>query len=170
MSKIEAGKLELHRERVGTALMVRECVELLEERAGSAGIKLATDLYSAPHSVDADKRALKQILLNLLSNAIKFTPAGGTITISVRREGEFGAFAVSDTGVGIAAADLRRIGNPFVQLGNNDGSHPGTGLGLALVRALAEMHGGMLRIESVEGEGTTATVTIPVTASQAVAA
>jgi cell cycle sensor histidine kinase DivJ len=102
----------------------------------------------------------------LLSNAIKFTPAGGRIVVSVRREGEFGAFAVEDTGVGIAAADLKRIGNPFVQLGNNDGSKPGTGLGLALVRALVEMHGGALRIESVEGQGTKVTVTIPVTAVQ----
>jgi len=170
MSKIEAGKLELHRERVGTAEIVRDSAELLEERAASAGVALVTDIFSAPYTVDADKRALKQILLNLISNAIKFTPAGGTITVSVRREGEFGAFAVADTGIGIAAADLQRIGNPFVQLGNNDGSKPGTGLGLALVRALAEMHGGALRIESVEGLGTTATVTIPVSAAQAVAA
>jgi two-component system, cell cycle sensor histidine kinase PleC len=170
MSKIEAGKLELHRERVGTGAIVRECAELLEERAASAGVELVTDLFSAPHTVDADKRALKQILLNLISNAIKFTPAGGNITVSVRREGEFGAFSVTDTGIGIAASDLQRIGNPFVQLGNNDGSQPGTGLGLALVRALAEMHGGVFRIESVEGQGTTATVTIPVTAAQAAAA
>lgn len=170
MSKIEAGKLEIHRERVSTADIVRDCTELLEERAASAGVELTTNLYSAPHSVDADKRALKQILLNLLSNAIKFTPAGGKVAVSVRREGEFGAFTVEDTGIGIAANDLQRIGNPFVQLGNNDGSKPGTGLGLALVRALAELHGGVLRIESLEGHGTKVTVTIPVVAPQAVAA
>jgi signal transduction histidine kinase len=170
MSKIEAGKLELHRDCVGTGPVVRACTELLEERAASAGVALVIDLTSAPRSVDADKRALKQILLNLLSNAIKFTPSGGTITVSVRPEGEFAAFSVEDTGVGISASDLRRIGNPFVQLGNNDGSKPGTGLGLALVRALAEMHGGSLRIESVEGQGTKATATIPAMAAQAAAA
>ena len=129
-----------------------------------------SDIFSAPYSVSADRRALKQILLNLISNAIKFTPPGGKIAVTVRREGEYGAFTVQDTGMGIAAADLQKLGNPFVQLGNNDGSQPGTGLGLALVRALTEMHGGALRITSTEGQGTTVTVTIPVIAAQAVAA
>jgi cell cycle sensor histidine kinase DivJ len=72
--------------------------------------------------------------------------------------------------VGIAAKDLHRLGNPFVQLGNNDASKPGTGLGLALVRALSEMHGGALRVESTQGAGTTVTVTIPVAVAQAAAA
>ena len=170
MSKIEAGKLELHRENVSTVDVVRDCTELLEERAASAGIALHVDVTAAPRAVNADRRALKQILLNLLSNAIKFTPEGGTITVSARVSGGFCAFSVADTGVGIAAADLQRLGNPFVQLGNHDGSKPGTGLGLALVRALSEMHGGGLTIESAEGQGTTTTVTIPLAARQAVAA
>jgi signal transduction histidine kinase len=170
MSKIEAGKLELHRENVQSAEVVHDCAELLEERATSAGITLSVDVATAPRAVDADRRALKQILLNLLSNAIKFTPSGGTITVSARESGGFCAFSVTDTGIGIAAADLHRLGNPFVQLGNNVGSKPGTGLGLALVRALSELHGGGLKIESTEGVGTTTTVTIPIAARQAVAA
>jgi cell cycle sensor histidine kinase DivJ len=70
----------------------------------------------------------------------------------------------------MAAADLHRLGNPFVQLGNHDGSKPGTGLGLALVRALTEMHGGTLGVESSEGEGTIVTVTIPIAVAEAAAA
>ena len=170
MSKIEAGKLELNRESVAVRSVVRDCVELLEERAASSGVALTIDVDATPGSVHADRRALKQILLNLLSNAIKFTPSGGSVVVSARQEGGFCAFAVEDTGIGIAAGDLQRLGNPFVQLGNNDGSKPGTGLGLALVRALSEMHGGALKVESVEGQGTTATVTIPLEQAQAAAA
>lgn len=170
MSKIEAGKLELHRERVLVAVVVQECIELLEERAANAGVSLTVDVASAPRDVHADRRALKQMLLNLLSNAIKFTPSGGAVTVMARNAGSFCAIAVEDTGIGIAADDLQRLGNPFVQLGNNDGSKPGTGLGLALVRALTEMHGGALKVESVEGVGTTATFTIPTEVSQAAAA
>jgi signal transduction histidine kinase len=170
MSKIEAGKLELNRDRVPVTPVVSECAELMQERATSAGISLTTNMVGAPDCVHADRRALKQILLNLLSNAVKFTPAGGAVTITARKTGGFCAFDVEDTGIGIAAGDLQRLGNPFVQLANNDGSKPGTGLGLALVRALSEMHGGALKVDSIEGQGTTATVTIPIETSRAAAA
>lgn len=170
MSKIEAGKVELHRESLSTVEIVRDCAELLEERATSAGLRLIVDAARAPGSIDADRRALKQILLNLLSNAIKFTPAGGTVTVRVVEKDGLCVFAVIDTGIGMAAADLHRLGNPFVQLGNHDGSKPGTGLGLALVRALTEMHGGTLGVESSEGEGTIVTVTIPIAVAEAAAA
>jgi signal transduction histidine kinase len=76
-------------------------------------------------------------------------------------EGPFCRLAVTDTGIGIPAAEMTRIGNPFVQLSNNSGKHAGTGLGLALVRGLADLHGGSLKIESVEGQGTTVSVLIP---------
>jgi signal transduction histidine kinase len=164
MSKIEAGKLELHLERVDTSLAVRECVELLAERAAAGQIMVHTDLGRAPIFFEADKRAVKQILLNLLSNAVKFTPEGGNVYVSARAANGMCELIVEDTGIGIPAGELGRIGNPFVQLSNNSGRHPGTGLGLALVRSLAEMHGGTFRIASVEGQGTTVTVTLPLAA------
>jgi signal transduction histidine kinase len=163
MSKIEAGKFELHRERIDVRLLISECSMLMRERAKQAGIALQEEVPSEPLQVDADHRAIKQILLNLLSNAVKFTPEGGrVITRAVQVGHRTVSISVEDTGVGIPADQLYRLGNPFVQLRNNAGStHEGTGLGLALVRSLAEMHGGQLRIESVEGRGTTVTVEIP---------
>ena len=164
MSKIEAGKLELNRERVNTAALVRECVELVSERAAASGIELDVREALTPVFLSADRRALKQILLNLLSNAIKFTPLGGVVAVGVSDEGALCRLSVTDTGVGISAAEIDRLGNPFVQLSNNSGKHAGTGLGLALVRGLAELHGGRMRIHSAEGQGTTATVLLPIKA------
>jgi signal transduction histidine kinase len=162
MSKIEAGKFELHRERIDVRLMVSECAMLMRERAKRGAILLQEEVPSEPLQVDADRRAIKQILLNLLSNAVKFTPEGGRVITRAVQSGHTVCLSVEDTGVGIPADQLYRLGNPFVQLRNNAGStHEGTGLGLALVRSLAEMHGGQLRIESVEGRGTTVTVEIP---------
>jgi len=162
MSKIEAGKLELHRERVDIAALVRQCSELVAERAAASGIALDEDLARAPRFIDADRRAVKQILLNLLSNAIKFTPKGGCVSLRVSDEGALCRFAVVDTGIGIPAGEMSRIGNPFVQLSNNLGEHVGTGLGLALVRGLTDLHGGSFKIDSVEGQGTTVTVQLPI--------
>ena len=169
MSKIEAGKLEIRRERLDTAALLRECTELVSERAAAAGVALETDLAQAPRHISADKRAVKQILLNLLSNAIKFTPRGGRVVVCAVGEGGLCHFTVADTGIGIPAGEMSRIGNPFVQLSNNTGKQPGTGLGLALVRGLADLHGGNMRIESVEGQGTTVTVTLPIKAPAAAA-
>jgi signal transduction histidine kinase len=169
MSKIEAGKLELHCARLGVADVTRECIELMTERAAAAGLSLTADLARVPSVILADRRAVKQILLNLLSNAVKFTPAGGRVTVRVGDDGTQCQIAVTDTGIGMPADEIGRIGNPFVQLSNNVGKHPGTGLGLALVRGLAEMHGGSFRIDSAEGQGTTVTVTLPVGGPSAVA-
>ena len=163
MSKIEAGKFELHREKIDLRLLIGECAMLMYERAKQGGILLEENVPAEPLLVDADRRAIKQILLNLLSNAVKFTPEGGRVTMRAVSSGRSVALSVEDTGVGIPADQLYRLGNPFVQLRNHAGStHEGTGLGLALVRSLAELHGGQLRIESAEGRGTTVTVEIPV--------
>jgi signal transduction histidine kinase len=110
----------------------------------------------------ADERLLKQMLLNLLSNACKFTPAGGRIecTVSVDETGL--RFTVADTGIGIPAEQLDRVLQPFVQVDSSlSRRHEGTGLGLALVKAMAELHGGTLCLDSEVGRGTKATVILP---------
>ena len=171
MSKIEAGKLELQCERIAVAALVGECVELMSERAAQAELELVVDLGAAPASIQADRRAIKQILLNLLSNAIKFTPAGGRVSVAARAARGMLVLSVTDTGIGIPGDQLYRLGNPFVQLRNSAGAtQEGTGLGLALVRALAGLHRGTLKIESTEGSGTTASVEIPLDEAASLAA
>jgi signal transduction histidine kinase len=166
MSKIEAGKFELHRQAFDIREVVRDCIDLMRERAAQNEIALIEDMGNGPLSVEADRRAMKQILLNLLSNAIKFTPQEGHVTVRARAAGGMLTLSVADTGIGIAADQVARLGNPFVQIRSSAGaSHEGTGLGLALVRALAEIHDGRLRIESAVGKGTTVSVVIPCAAA-----
>ncbi|HEX4159896.1 MAG TPA: ATP-binding protein [Rhizomicrobium sp.] len=167
MSKIEAGKYEILRETLSLNELVGECVELMSERAAERQVSLALDL-AGPEYIVADRRAMKQIVLNLLSNAIKFTPAGGKVTAVTKTAGDRFVFAVVDTGVGIPAHELHRLGKPFIQLRRTTAAvstQPGTGLGLALARAIAESHGGVLIIESEEGRGTCARVEIPTIAT-----
>jgi len=171
MSKIEAGKRELDKEHLSASEIVQDCTDMMSDRAAQNEVRLTAELPSAPLTLYADRRAMKQILLNIVSNAIKFTLAGGSVVVRVRAvEGRF-VLAVSDTGIGIPADQIYRLGNPFVQLRNNAGaSGNGTGLGLALVRALTEMHGGTFKIESVEGRGTMVTISIPLAENVTLAA
>ena len=162
MSKIEAGKFELSREVIDCNAVVEECANLVSARATEHQIAVTRDLPRRSIDFYADPRAIKQILLNLLSNAIKFTPAGGRVTVSARELDGAVRLTVTDTGIGIPADEIARLGSPFVTLRNSTcATQEGTGLGLALARALAQLHGGSLKIESAEGHGTTVTVTIP---------
>ena len=162
MSKIEAGKHEIHREKLNVADLARDGLTLMGENASSAGVKLIPDFPPEALMIDADRRAMKQILLNLLSNAIKFTPFGGEVTAKAERIGGRVVLSVRDTGVGIPQDQIYRLGNPFVQIRNHAGvSQNGTGLGLALVRSLAQMQDGVLKIESEEGHGTLVSVSFP---------
>ena len=105
--------------------------------------------------IHGDDRRLKQMLVNLLSNAVKFTPAGGQVGLEVSREGDHAIrFTVWDTGIGIPADQLNKLFKPFVQLDSSlSRQFSGTGLGLALVRNLAELHGGSVGVESEPGKG-----------------
>jgi len=115
-----------------------------------------------------DPRAFKQILLNLVSNAVKFTERGGTVTVSAGVEGARLVVRIADTGVGIAADDLKRIGDPFFQAGTTyQRRHEGTGLGLSIVKSLVAMHGGDMSVQSKVDEGTTVTVALPLTSHAA---
>jgi PAS domain S-box-containing protein len=171
MAKIEAGRLELNYERVDVNGTVEDCVRMLRDRAENSGLELTLSLPREPLFLIADKRAVKQILLNLLTNAIKFTPAGGHVGVTVRYGDGLATITVRDTGVGIPSSELPRLGNPFEQV-NNDPmlAKGGSGLGLALVRALMEKHGGALTIDSEEGVGTTVRVTFPLVANKRAAA
>jgi PAS domain S-box-containing protein len=171
MAKIEAGKLELNLERVDLTGTIEDSVRLLTDRADNGGLDICVSIPKEPVSLVADRRALKQVLLNLLTNAIKFTPPGGQIAIAVRIEDGSAVLSVRDTGIGIPAHELPRLGRPFEQVcGDPMLAKSGTGLGLALVRALVEKHGGAMRIESEEGTGTEVTVSFPLNPAQRAAA
>ncbi|MEN6543509.1 PAS domain S-box protein [Parvibaculum sp.] len=164
MSKIEAGKYDLHYERTDIATVVSSTVSLVRPRADEGGLALEACIPANISAIPlvADTRALKQILLNLLSNAIKFTPRGGHIQAGVSAIEGGVRFNVTDTGLGIAKEDLPRLARPFEQASlDADLSKQGTGLGLALVRSLAELHGGTFSIESELGRGTSVNVDLP---------
>ncbi|MGH6997109.1 MAG: ATP-binding protein, partial [Phenylobacterium sp.] len=165
MSKIEAGKMSLKFEPLALEEVAEDAARLVRNRAEAAGLTLSIDFPHLPE-VDADYRAVKQVLLNLLSNAIKFTPRGGRVTVRAegRRDptGESIRVSVQDTGIGIAQDDLARLARPFEQVeSQHSKTTQGTGLGLALTKSLVEMHGGMLDMQSAPGEGTMVSFTIP---------
>jgi cell cycle sensor histidine kinase DivJ len=164
MSKIEASKYELNIERLDAREPVSAALRLMRVQADDVGVQLRGVLPGAAVEVDADRRALKQIALNLISNALKFTPRGGLVTVSLHALAGAMELSVADTGIGIAAEDLERLGRPFEQAGDSAQQSKGTGLGLSLVRAFAELHGGEMAIESRLGEGTAVTVRLPVLA------
>jgi PAS domain S-box-containing protein len=162
MAKIEAGKSKLALETLDLRNTVRDCLRLIEARATANRVKIQTEIPDEPLRIMADRRAMKQVLLNLLSNAVKFTVGGGQVHISAAQDDGKLMLCVRDNGIGIPAADLPRLGRPFEQVCADPMlSKAGTGLGLALVRALVERHGGTFTIESEVGRGTAVTVTLP---------
>jgi signal transduction histidine kinase len=162
LSKAEAGKLELEESWFPADEIVAAACRLLSQRATAAELALVASVPSDTPLLHADQRKLKQVLLNLLANAIKFTKPGGRVELTVTVTSAGMNFAVTDSGIGIPAAFLDRVLLPFVQVDNSlSRPHQGTGLGLPLVKAIAELHGGSLRLVSEEGLGTTASVLIP---------
>ena len=162
VSKIEAERYTLAIEKFDAREVVSDAMALVRVNADDKSVSLSGVLPPEAVEVSADRRALKQIALNLLSNAVKFTPDGGAVTVTVEAIGPYLEIVVADTGVGIAPEDVKRLGRPFEQAGAPEQRRQGTGLGLSLVRAFAELHGGRMSIESTLGEGTAVTVRMPV--------
>ncbi len=162
LAKIEAGKFSLDFRGVDLAETVEYSIRLTSRRAEERQVTLTTNLPETPLLFTADPRACKQILINLLSNAVKFSRAGGEVNVSAVVAGDRVRIAVRDNGIGIAASALARIGQAFEQVSNDPMlAREGTGLGLALVRALVGQHGGSLEIDSEENVGTVVTVELP---------
>jgi cell cycle sensor histidine kinase DivJ len=161
MSKIEAGKFELNEELFDLEETAQGAVRFLKIPAERAGVALKLSIAPNARLMFADRRAVKQILVNLLSNGVKYTPPGGEVRVTARfAQGV--EIVVRDSGTGISKADLERLGRPFEQVENaQTRAKEGTGLGLALVKSLAKMHGGEAILESALGEGTTVTVRLP---------
>jgi two-component system cell cycle sensor histidine kinase PleC len=163
LAKIEAGGLSLKNSDFDLAQLLEKCAELMQAKAELGDISLHCEPVAGPIEIHADERAIRQIVLNLLSNALKFTPALGCVRTFLRVEADGRvAFGVSDTGYGIREEDLERVFQNFGQ-GRHDVAMPdkGTGLGLPIIKGLAEAHGGGVSLKSRVGEGTTVTVTLP---------
>jgi PAS domain S-box-containing protein len=193
LSKVEAGMLQLELGTVELASLLQASTTIVREKAAAHSIRLETRLDQTLGNLLADERKLKQIVYNLLSNAIKFTPEGGAVTLWARRctraevgfdeamssrllplpagdDGEFVEIAIEDSGSGILEADLQKLYQPFMQLDSAiSRSHGGTGLGLSLVRRLAELHGGTVGVASRPGTGSRFCVWLPCREATAVA-
>lgn len=163
VAKIESGRMEISPNLLRARHCLESALKFVSVRARERKQILTIDVDSTAELLYADERALRQIVINLVSNAVKFTPEGGQIEVRARSnpDGEF-VLSVSDNGAGIAKEKIQAVFEPFSQINNQfDRSSVGTGLGLALVRGLVQLHGGRAWLESVEGEGTSAYVVFP---------
>jgi two-component system cell cycle sensor histidine kinase PleC len=160
MAKIEAGKLTLSPRPLDPTVAIEQAVRLTKRKAEEKGLSIVVDAEELPE-IEADHRAVKQILLNLLSNAVKFTDQGA-IMVHARGGPDTLTLRVIDTGCGIPPEHLPRLARPFEQVEQElTRNNAGTGLGLALTKSLAEMHGGKLSIQSEVGRGTIVSVILP---------
>lgn len=161
MSKIEAGQFQVHMEQVDLPPILRNAARLLRERASRKGIEVLIEAPADLAPVRADARAVRQILINLLSNAVKFSNPRSQIVIRAVASADEATISVADTGIGIPAEMLSKITEPFIQVENElTRKEQGTGLGLPIVASLAERMGARFRLDSEEGEGTTAYLTL----------
>ncbi len=161
LTRIEAGRLGLEPAEIELAPLLRECADMLRPQAGVAGVSLEIEPPEPGLRVIADRRRLKQVLANLLSNAVKYNRRGGWVRLAAER-GPGGLYlSVTDSGVGISAAGLGRLFEPFNRLGHRNSSIEGTGIGLALSRGLIEAMGGRIEVRSEPGAGSTFSVTFP---------
>ncbi|MFW6027838.1 MAG: ATP-binding protein [bacterium] len=173
LSKIEAGKYRLTPEAMDVGELVKSVLRTMSVTAEQAGVMLENAVDPGLPALNADRRAVRQMLLNLASNAVKFTPRGGRVAVAARLAGKAMVLEVRDSGIGIPRGELPRLAQPFEQAESvqrareareaDFGPAPaGTGLGLAIVKSLAQLHGGALSIDSTPGRGTSVCITLPV--------
>jgi cell cycle sensor histidine kinase DivJ len=161
LSKIEAGKFELERERFDARDVVAEVVRMSTDSAVMKNIALGMTTPAAPLGVNADARALRRILINTVSNAIKFTPEGGRVIVVANVADGALVLETIDNGPGIPESERGTLGTAY-ERGSGGSRAEGTGLGLALVRALATLHGGDLSFHEAPGGGALVRVRLPV--------
>jgi len=181
LSKIASGKMELNRTSTSITNLCSSSEVFVRQQAFQKNIQIISNIPPNLNALNVDERRIKQVLINLLTNAVKFTPSGGQITFSVaigygntwlgeaqipnqiRSENSpMILFQVTDTGIGIATKDLSRLFQPFVQVDSNlNRQYEGTGLGLAMVKQIAELHGGQVTVASRLGQGSCFTVALP---------
>jgi signal transduction histidine kinase len=163
LSKAEAGKIDLAEEVFDLRDVMRSVNQLTAARIQAADLSQSIDLPDDLPPLSGDERKTKQVLLNLITNSVKFTPAGGTINITARWDVTEGvAITVADSGIGIPEEDLERVLKPFEQVDSSfSRQQQGTGLGLPLVKAIMEMHGGRIELRSELSVGTQVTVIFP---------
>jgi signal transduction histidine kinase/HAMP domain-containing protein len=162
LSKSESGRLMMETGPVDMRYVLKDCIAMVREQCAEAGHVLAIPDLSRAIAVTGDAPKLRQIFLNLLSNAIKFTEPGGTISLDVAESADAIAVTVGDTGIGMDPEDVEVAFQPFAQVDNRlERRYEGTGLGLPLTRALVDLHGGAIVIDSARGQGTRITVRFP---------
>jgi len=162
ISKVESGRLELHEEVVSIEESLQECGRIIAAMAKLASVTLEIEAHETFPLLRFDPIRFRQILLNLMSNAVKFTPAGGHVSVSASVAKDAIVIAVADTGIGMRREDIAIALKPFRQIDSAlSRRFDGTGLGLPLAKALTELHGGTLEIESAPGEGTTVRLRLP---------
>lgn len=162
LSRIESGRVDASRRPLDAAELVGGLVAELHPRFAEAGIQLRTEISPAAGEVLGDEAQLERVVLNLLTNAQKFTPRGGSVTVSLRRDDGELEFVVADTGVGIPSAELDKVFTRFYRASTaTHGAIPGTGLGLAITKSILGEHGGRIEVSSEEGEGATFRVRLP---------
>jgi two-component system cell cycle sensor histidine kinase PleC len=144
--------------------LLNDAMRVVSGRVEEKSLTLIAEIASAIR-FNADRRAVKQIVLNLLSNAVKFTPEGGSVTVRGRVSGPSVVIEIEDTGIGIPQPALAKLGRPFEQVESQlTKSHQGSGLGLAIAKSLTELHGGNMWIRSTQGAGTSVVVRLPIEA------
>jgi len=163
ISEAETGTMSLRRERTDLTDLIRQSVELYEDLAEQRGVGIEAP-GSGELCIPVDRNRMRQVLANLLDNAVKYTPSGGLITIEARRDGADAVLSVLDTGVGIPAEELPRIWDRLYR-GDKSRSERGLGLGLSLVKAIVEAHGGTVRVSSSPGAGSRFELRLPASAN-----